>query len=147
MMSIKNLNEDDRIKVQEVKGVGITVKMKNVYHIVQASLDINKWFADVNAIYGKIWTIDYTYDFYSLLEKTNDTEELLSEKVCNTSQCDSENGIDINECWHQQFIDEELRGAMKFIQTRYSLRTGRKENDIHNQKKLGEYANRFVEAL
>lgn len=26
-MSIKNLNEDDRIKVQEVKGVGITVKM------------------------------------------------------------------------------------------------------------------------
>jgi len=115
MMSIKNLNEDDRIKVQEVKGVGITVKMKNVYHIVQASLDINKWFADVNAIYGKIWTIDYTYDFYSLLEKTND--------------------------------NEELRGAMKFIQKRYSLRTGRKENDIHNQKKLGEYANRFVGAL
>lgn len=27
-MSIKNLNEDDRIKVQEVKGVGITVKKK-----------------------------------------------------------------------------------------------------------------------
>lgn len=36
---------------------------------------------------------------------------------------------------------------MKFIQKRYSLRTGRKENDIHNQKKLGEYANRFVGAL
>lgn len=54
---------------------------------------------------------------------------------------------DLNECWHQQFIDEEFRGAMKFIQKRYSLRTGRKENDIQDQKKLEEYADRFVGAL
>jgi similarity len=36
---------------------------------------------------------------------------------------------------------------MKFTQMIYSLRTGRKENDIQNQKKLEEYANRFVGAL
>lgn len=87
MMSIKNLNEDDRIKVQEVKGVRITVKVKNVYHIIQSSLDMNNWFADVNAIDGKTWTIDDAYDFYSLLEKIFDTEDLLSEKIRNPSHC------------------------------------------------------------
>lgn len=148
MIIVKDLNEDDKIKVQETNGVGVTVKIKNVYHIIQSSLEMYKWFADVEAIDGRTWTIDDAYDFYSLLEKTYDIEELLSEKIRNPSHCNnSGNGIDLNECWHQQFIDEEFRGAMKFIQTKYSHRTGRKENDIHNQKKLGEYANRFVGAL
>lgn len=147
MMSIKNLNEDDRIKAQEVKGVRITVKVKNVYHIIQSSLDMNNWFADVNAIDGKTWTIDDAYDFYSLLEKIFDTEDLLSEKIRNPSHCNSGDGIDLIEFYHKQFTDEEFRGVIKFIQTRYSLRTGINKNNIHNQKKLGEYANRFVGAL
>lgn len=56
-------------------------------------------------------------------------------------------GIDLIEFYHKQFTDEEFRGVIKFIQTRYSLRTGINKNNIHNQKKLGEYANRFVGAL
>ena len=36
---------------------------------------------------------------------------------------------------------------MKFTQMRYSLRKGRKKNDIQDQKKLEENANRFVGAL
>ena len=147
-MSIKDLIIGDRIRIQEVNGVEITVQIKNVYRLVQSSLDIDKWVADVEAIDGRTWTIDDAYDFYSLLEKTYDIEELLSEKILNPSHFNnSGNGIDLNECWHQQFIDEEFRGAMKFTQMRYSLRTGRKENDIQNQKKLEEYANRFVGAL
>ncbi|WP_368867827.1 hypothetical protein [Staphylococcus epidermidis] len=146
-MSVKDLSRGDRIIIQEVNGVETTVQIKNVYRLVQSSFDIDKWVADVEAIDGRTWTIDDSYDFYSLLQKMNDTEELLGEKIRNPSHCNSRNGIDLNECWHQQFIDEELRGAMKFIQTRYSLRAGRKENDIHNQKKLGEYANRFIGAL
>ncbi|MGC7704486.1 DUF3310 domain-containing protein [Staphylococcus epidermidis] len=55
--------------------------------------------------------------------------------------------MDLIEFCRQQFTEEEFRGAMKFTQMIYSLRTGRKENDIQNQKKLEEYANRFVGAL
>ncbi|MEB5657784.1 DUF3310 domain-containing protein [Staphylococcus epidermidis] len=51
------------------------------------------------------------------------------------------------EFCRQQFTEEEFRGAMKFTQMRYSLRKGRKENDIQDQKKLEENANRFVGAL
>ncbi|PTF13275.1 DUF3310 domain-containing protein [Staphylococcus devriesei] len=59
----------------------------------------------------------------------------------------SENGIDLIEFCRQQFTDEEFRGAMKFTQMRYSLRTGRKENDVQDQSKLKEYADRFMEVL
>lgn len=147
MISVKDLNEDDKIKVQETNGVGVTVKIKNVYHIIQSSLDINKWFADVEAIDGRTWTIDDSYDFYLLPNMNEETKKTLDDKVNHPSHYNSEKGIDLIEFCRQQFTEEEFRGAMKFTQMRYSLRTGRKENDIQNQKKLEEYANRFVGAL
>lgn len=136
MISVKDLNEDDKIKVQETNGVGVTVKIKNVYHIIQSSLDINKWFADVEAIDGRTWTIDDSYDFYLLPNMNEETKKTLDDKVNHPSHYNSEKGIDLIEFCRQQFTEEEFRGAMKFTQMRYSLRTGRKENDIQDQKNL-----------
>ena len=62
-MSIKDLNRGDRIRMQEVNGVEITVQIKSVYRLVQSSLDMDKWVADVEAIDGRTWTIDDCYDF------------------------------------------------------------------------------------
>ncbi len=146
-MSIKDLIIGDRIRIQEVNGVEITVQIKNVYRLVQSSLDIDKWVADVEAIDGRTWTIDDSYDFYSLPNGNEETKKTLDDKVNHPSHYNSEKGIDLIEFCRQQFTEEEFRGAMKFTQMRYSLRTGRKENDIQNQKKLEEYANRFVGAL
>lgn len=146
-MSIKDLIIGDRIRIQEVNGVEITVQIKNVYRLVQSSLDIDKWVADVEAIDGRTWTIDDCYDFYSLPNGNEETKKTLDDKVNHPSHYNSEKGIDLIEFCRQQFTEEEFRGAMKFTQMIYSLRTGRKENDIQNQKKLEEYANRFVGAL
>lgn len=41
-MSIKDLIIGDRIRIQEVNGVEITVQIKNVYRLVQSSLDMDK---------------------------------------------------------------------------------------------------------
>jgi len=146
-MSIKDLIIGDRIRIQEVNGVEITVQIKNVYRLVQSSFDIDKWVADVEATDGRTWTIDDCYDFYSLPNGNEETKKTLDDKVNHPSHYNSEKGIDLIEFCRQQFTEEEFRGAMKFTQMRYSLRTGRKENDIQNQKKLEEYANRFVGAL
>ena len=146
-MSIKDLIIGDRIRIQEVNGVEITVQIKNVYRLVQSSLDIDKWVADVEAIDGRPWTIDDCYDFYSLPNGNEETKKTLDNKVNHPSHYNSEKGIDLIEFCRQQFTEEEFRGAMKFTQMRYSIRTGRKENDIQDQKKLEEYANRFVGAL
>lgn len=146
-MSIKDLIIGDRIRIQEVNGVEITVQIKNVYRLVQSSLDIDKSVADVEAIDERTWTIDDCYDFYSLPNGNEETKKTLDDKVNHPSHYNSEKGIDLIEFCRQQFTEEEFRGAMKFTQMRYSLRTGRKENDIQNQKKLEEYANRFVGAL
>ena len=146
-MSIKDLIIGDRIRIQEVNGVEITVQIKNVYRLVQSSLDIDRWVADVEAIDGRTWTIDDCYDFYSLPNGNEETKKTLDDKVNHPSHYNSEKGIDLIEFCRQQFTEEEFRGAMKFTQMIYSLRTGRKENDIQNQKKLEEYANRFVGAL
>ena len=146
-MSIKDLIIGDRIRIQEVNGVEITVQIKNVYRLVQSSLDIDKWVADVEAIDGRTWTIDDCYDFYSLPNGNEGTKKTLDNKVNHPSHYNSEEGIDLIEFCRQQFTEEEFRGAMKFTQMRYSIRTGRKENDIQDQKKLEEYANRFVGAL
>ncbi len=62
-MSIKDLIIGDRIRIQEVNSVEITVQIKNVYRLVQLSLDIDKWVADVEAIDWRTWTIDDCYDF------------------------------------------------------------------------------------
>lgn len=80
-MSIKDLIKGDRIRIQEVNGVEITVQIKNVYRLVQSSLDIDKWVADVEAIDGRIWTIDDCYDFYSLPNGNEGTKKILDDKV------------------------------------------------------------------
>lgn len=80
-MSIKDLIIGDRIRIQEVNGVEITVQIKNVYRLVQSSLDMDKWVADVEAIDGRIWTIDDCYDFYSLPNGNEGTKKILDDKV------------------------------------------------------------------
>ena len=80
-MSIKDLIIGDRIRIQEVNGVEITVQIKNVYRLVQSSLDIDKWVADVEAIDGRTWTIDDSYDFYSLPNGNEGTKKILDDKV------------------------------------------------------------------
>lgn len=80
-MSIKDLIIGDRIRIQEVNGVEITVQIKNVYRLVQSKLDMDKWVADVEAIDGRTWTIDDSYDFYSLANENEETQKTLDDKV------------------------------------------------------------------
>ena len=80
-MSIKDLIIGDRIRIQEVNGVEITVQIKNVYRLVQSKLDMDKWVADVEAIDGRTWTIDDSYDFYSLANENEPVEMTLDDKV------------------------------------------------------------------
>lgn len=84
-MSVKDLNRGDRIRMQEVNGVEITVLIKSVYRLTGAktgsNLAIDKWFADVEAIDGRTWTIDDSYDFYSLPNGNEGTKKTLDDKV------------------------------------------------------------------
>lgn len=84
-MSVKDLNRGDRIRMQEVNGVEITVLIKSVYRLTGAktgsNLAIDKWFADVEAIDGRTWTIDDSYDFYSLANGNEETQKTLDDKV------------------------------------------------------------------
>lgn len=84
-MSIKDLNRGDRIRMQEVNGVEITVLIKSVYRLTGAktgsNLAIDKWFADVEAIDGRTWTIDDSYDFYSLANENEEPQKTLDDKV------------------------------------------------------------------
>ena len=87
--------------------------------------------------------IDDSWDF----EKVNEPFTRKVDMVKEPNHYTSDEGIDLIEFCKQQFTEEEFRGAMKFTQLRYALRTGRKENDLQDQQKLKEYANRFIEAL
>lgn len=84
-MSVKDLNRGDRIRMQEVNGVEITVLIKSVYRLTGAktgsNLAIEKWAADVEAIDGRTWTIDDSYDFYSLANGNEETQKTLDDKV------------------------------------------------------------------
>ncbi|MCG2493204.1 DUF3310 domain-containing protein [Staphylococcus epidermidis] len=84
-MSIKDLIIGDRIRMQEVNGVEIIVQIKSVYRLTGAktgsNLAIDKWFADVEAIDGRTWTIDDSYDFYSLANENEPVEMTLDDKV------------------------------------------------------------------
>ncbi|WP_462130429.1 DUF3310 domain-containing protein [Staphylococcus epidermidis] len=88
-MSVKDLNRGDRIRMQEVNGVEITVLIKSVYRLTGAktgsNLAIDKWFADVEAIDGRTWTIDDSYDFYSLANGNEETQKTLDDKVSRPS--------------------------------------------------------------
>ena len=57
------------------------MQIKNVYRLVQSSLDMDKWVADVEAIDGRTWTIDDCYDFYSLPNGNEGTKKTLDDKV------------------------------------------------------------------
>ncbi|RUN14879.1 hypothetical protein VSE1_05235 [Staphylococcus epidermidis] len=84
-MSVKDLNRGDRIRMQEVNGVEITVKVKSVYRLTGLktgpNLAIEKWVADVEAIDGRTWTIDDSYDFYSLPDENEEPRKTLNDKV------------------------------------------------------------------
>lgn len=88
-MSIKDLNRGDRIRMQEVNGDEITVQIEGVYRLTGSktepktgsNLAIDKWLADVEAIDGRTWTIDDSYDFYSLADANEETQKTLDDKV------------------------------------------------------------------
>ena len=88
-MSIKDLNRGDRIRMQEVNGDEITVQIEGVYRLTGSktepktgsNLAIDKWLADVEAIDGRTWTIDDSYDFYSLANGNEETQKTLDDKV------------------------------------------------------------------
>ena len=88
-MSIKDLNRGDRIRMQEVNGDEITVQIEGVYRLTGSktepktgsNLAIDKWLADVEAIDGRTWTIDDSYDFYSLPDENEETKKTLDDKV------------------------------------------------------------------
>lgn len=88
-MSIKDLNRGDRIRMQEVNGDEITVQIEGVYRLTGSktepktgsNLAIDKWLADVEAIDGRTWTIDDSYDFYSLANENEETQKTLDDKV------------------------------------------------------------------
>lgn len=80
-MSIRDLSEGDIIRMYELNGVEVTARVKDVYHLAHSSLDIDKWVADVEAIDGRTWTIDDSYDFYSLPNGNEETKKTLDDKV------------------------------------------------------------------
>ncbi|OAX25357.1 hypothetical protein A9P33_09460 [Staphylococcus epidermidis] len=88
-MSIKDLNRGDRIRMQEVNGDEITVLIEGVYRLTGSktepktgsNLAIDKWLADVEAIDGRTWTIDDSYDFYSLANENEEPQKTLDDKV------------------------------------------------------------------
>ncbi|MCG1934068.1 DUF3310 domain-containing protein [Staphylococcus epidermidis] len=88
-MSIKDLNRGDRIRIEEVNGDEITVQIEGVYRLTGSktepktgsNLAIDKWLADVEAIDGRTWTIDDSYDFYSLADENEPVEMTLDDKV------------------------------------------------------------------
>ncbi|MCG1815343.1 DUF3310 domain-containing protein [Staphylococcus epidermidis] len=92
-MSIKDLNRGDRIRMQEVNGDEITVQIEGVYRLTGSktepktgsNLAIDKWLADVEAIDGRTWTIDDSYDFYSLPEENEEPQKTLDDKVSHPS--------------------------------------------------------------
>ncbi|MFE6988717.1 DUF3310 domain-containing protein [Streptomyces pharetrae] len=88
-MSVKDLNRGDRIRMQEVNGDEITVQIEGVYRLTGSktepktgsNLAIDKWLADVEAIDGRTWTIDDSYDFYSLTNENEEPQKTLDDKV------------------------------------------------------------------
>ena len=92
-MSVKDLNRGDRIRMQEVNGDEITVQIEGVYRLTGSktepktgsNLAIDKWLADVEAIDGRTWTIDDSYDFYSLANENEGPQKTLDDKVSHPS--------------------------------------------------------------
>lgn len=150
-MSIKDLNRGDRIRIQEINGVETTVRIGSVYRLTGAktgsNLAIDKWFADVEAIDGRTWTIDDSYDFYSLANENEPVEMTLDDKVNHPSHYQGRKGIDVIEFLYQQLTFEEFKGFMKGNMIKYPVRAGRKDNELADIKKARDYADRLIEKL
>lgn len=143
-MSIKDLIIGDRIRIQEVNGVEITVQIKNVYRLVQSSLDMDKWVAGVEAIDGRTWTIDDSYDFYSLPNGNEETKKTLDDKVNHPSHY-SYGDIEIIDFIEQVTKDYKpelsfaIGNAIKYI-SRANRKNGKEDLD-----KARWYLNRAFE--
>lgn len=142
---ISDLNTNDVIEFQNAETVlalTYTAIVNRVYWKTDA-LDFDRFVAEIETNKGKKLTIDDNYDFI----RVNKPFSRKVDMVHQPNHYTSNDGIDLIEFCKQQFTEEEFRGAMKFTQLRYALRTGRKENDIQDQQKLKEYADRFIEVL
>lgn len=84
-MSIKDLNRGDRIRIQEINGVETTVRIGSVYRLTGSktgpNIAVEKWVADVESIDGRTWTIDDSYNFYSLANENEEPQKTLDDKV------------------------------------------------------------------
>ena len=143
-MSIKDLNRGDRIRMQEVNGVEITVQIEGVYRLVHSRRGAAKWVADVKAIDGKTWTIDDNYDFYSLPDENEETKKILDDKVNHPSHY-TYGDIEIIEFIEQVTKDYKpelafaIGNAIKYI-SRANRKNGKEDLD-----KARWYLNRAFE--
>lgn len=80
-MSVKDLSRGNVIRMHEFNGVEVAAKVKNVYRLMQSRLGLDEWVADVEAIDGRTWTINDSYDFYSLANGNEETQKTLDDKV------------------------------------------------------------------
>lgn len=80
-MSIKDLSRGNIIRMHELNGEEVAVKVKNVYRLMQSRLGVDEWVADVETIDGRTWTIDDSYDFYSLANENEEPRKTLNDKV------------------------------------------------------------------
>lgn len=80
-MSVKDLSRGNVIRMHELNGAEVAAKVKNVYRLMQSRLGLDEWVADVEAIDGRTWTINDSYDFYSLANGNEETQKTLDDKV------------------------------------------------------------------
>lgn len=141
---IAELNHGDIVQFRcgnKKFGAFQTVIVNHVYAEEMALKTV--WKAEVENQGGYKFTITDNDDFMRVNVPFTRKVDMVKEP----NHYASDEGIDLIEFCKQQFTEEEFRGAMKFTQLRYALRTGRKENDLQDQQKLKEYANRFIEVL
>lgn len=86
-MSVRDLSRGDTIRMHELNGVEVTAKVKKVYRLFLPRFGVNECVADVEAIDGRTWTIDDSYDFYSLANENENEKprKTLDDKVSHPS--------------------------------------------------------------
>ncbi|MGY2126738.1 DUF3310 domain-containing protein [Nocardia gipuzkoensis] len=137
---VAELNKNDVVQFQCANKKFSAFQTAIVNKVYQENFE---WRAEVENSGGYQFTLTNNDDFMRVNEPFTRKVDMVKEPNHYTS----DEGIDLIEFCKQQFTEEEFRGAMKFTQLRYALRTGRKENDLQDQQKLKEYANRFIEVL
>lgn len=105
---------------------------------------MDKWVADVEAIDGRTWTIDDSYDFYSLPNGNEETKKTLDDKVNHPSHY-SYGDIEIIDFIEQVTKDYKpelsfaIGNAIKYI-SRANRKNGKEDLD-----KARWYLNRAFE--